>query len=137
MAINLKKTPKKDIKSIKGLRLGVASAGIKDDTTDLLVISLPDNSSVAGVFTQNQFCAAPVILSKDHLAHEDNIRALVINSGCANAGMGQQGMDDAKTVCKSLAKHLDINERQVLPFQLDSLCQNYQLKKLLKQYQML
>jgi glutamate N-acetyltransferase/amino-acid N-acetyltransferase len=116
MAINLKKTTKKDIASIKGLRLGVASAGIKDDATDLLVIALPDNSNVAGLFTQNQFCAAPVIVSKDHLAHEDNIRALVINSGCANAGMGQQGMDDAKTVCKSLAKHLDINERQVLPF---------------------
>ena len=55
MAINLKKTTKKDIASIKGLRLGVASAGIKDDTTDLLVIALPDNSNVAGLFTQNQF----------------------------------------------------------------------------------
>ena len=68
MAINLKKTTKKDIAIIKGLRLGVASAGIKDDATDLLVISLPDNSSVAGLFTQNQFCAAPVIVSKDHLS---------------------------------------------------------------------
>ena len=68
MAINLKKTTKKDIASIKGLRLCVASAGIKDDATDLLVIALPDNSNVAGLFTQNQFCAAPVILSKDHLA---------------------------------------------------------------------
>jgi len=116
MAINLKKTIEKDINNIKGLRLGVANAGIKDGTSDLLVISLPVNSSVAGVFTQNQFCAAPVLLSQDHLAKEDNIRALIINSGCANAGMGQQGMDDAKTVCKSLAKHLDINEKQVLPF---------------------
>mgnify|MGYP003683789673 CR=1 FL=1 len=93
MAINLKKILKKDIAGIKELRLGIASAGIKDDATDLLVIALPDNSSVAGVFTQNQFCAAPVIVSKDNLAQEDNIRALVINSGCANAGMGQQGMD--------------------------------------------
>ena len=116
MAINLKKTTKKDINNIKGLRLGVANAGIKDSASDLLVISLPVNSSVAGVFTQNQFCAAPVLISQNHLAKEDNIRALIINSGCANAGMGQQGMDDAKTVCKSLAKHLDINEKQVLPF---------------------
>ena len=116
MAINLKKTVEKDINNIKGLRLGVANAGIKDGTSDLLVISLPVNSSIAGVFTQNQFCAAPVLISQDHLAKEDNIRALIINSGCANAGMGQQGMDDAKTVCKSLAKHLDINEKQVLPF---------------------
>ena len=132
MAINLKKTTKKDIASIKGIRLGVTSAGIKDDATDLLVIALPDNSSVAGVFTQNQFCAAPVILSKDHLAHEDNIRALVINSGCANAGMGQQGMDDAKTVCKSLAKHLDINERQVLPFSTGLIMSKLPVEKIIK-----
>jgi len=132
MAINLKKTPKKDITNIKGLRLGIASAGIKDDATDLLVIALPDNSNVAGLFTQNQFCAAPVIVSKDHLAHEDNIRALVINSGCANAGMGQQGMDDAKTVCKSLAKHLDINERQVLPFSTGLIMSKLPVEKIVK-----
>jgi len=132
MAINLKKTTKKDIASIKGIRLGVTSAGIKDDATDLLVIVLPDNSNVAGLFTQNQFCAAPVILSKDHLAHEDNIRALVINSGCANAGMGQQGTDDAKTVCKSLAKHLDINERQVLPFSTGLIMSKLPVEKIIK-----
>ena len=132
MAINLKKTTKKDIASIKGIRLGVTSAGIKDDATDLLVIVLPDNSNVTGLFTQNQFCAAPVILSKDHLAHEDNIRALVINSGCANAGMGQQGMDDAKTVCKSLAKHLDINERQVLPFSTGLIMSKLPVEKIIK-----
>jgi glutamate N-acetyltransferase/amino-acid N-acetyltransferase len=132
MAINLKKTTKKDIASIKGLRLGVTSAGIKDDATDLLVIALPDNSNVAGLFTQNQFCAAPVILSKDHLAQEDNIKALVINSGCANAGMGQQGMDDAKTVCKSLAKHLDINERQVLPFSTGLIMSKLPVEKIIK-----
>jgi glutamate N-acetyltransferase/amino-acid N-acetyltransferase len=132
MAINLKKTTKKDIASIKGLRLGVTSAGIKDDAADLLVIALPDNSNVAGLFTQNQFCAAPVILSKDHLAQEDNIKALVINSGCANAGMGQQGMDDAKTVCKSLAKHLDINERQVLPFSTGLIMSKLPVEKIIK-----
>ena len=132
MAINLKKTTKKDIAGIKGIRLGVTSAGIKDDATDLLVIVLPDNSNVTGLFTQNQFCAAPVILSKDHLAHEDNIRALVINSGCANAGMGQQGMDDAKTVCKSLAKHLDINERQVLPFSTGLIMSKLPVEKIIK-----
>jgi len=132
MAINLKKTTKKDIAGIKKLRLGVASAGIKDDATDLLVISLPDNSNIAGLFTQNQFCAAPVIVSKDHLAQEDNIRALVINSGCANAGMGQQGIDDAKTVCKSLAKHLDINERQVLPFSTGLIMSKLPVEKIIK-----
>ena len=132
MAINLKKTTKKDINNIKGLRLGVANAGIKDSTADLLVISLPPNCSVAGVFTQNQFCAAPVLISQDHLAVKDDIRALIINSGCANAGMGQQGIDDAKEVCKSLAKHLDINEKQVLPFSTGLIMSKLPVEKITK-----
>ena len=132
MAINLKKTTKKDIKNIKGLRLGVANAGIKDSASDLLVISLPPNCSVAGVFTQNQFCAAPVLISQDNLAVKDDIRALIINSGCANAGMGQQGIDDAKEVCKSLAKHLDINEKQVLPFSTGLIMSKLPVEKITK-----
>jgi len=65
MAINLKKNTKENINVIKGLKLGVANAGIKSmNSSDLLVISIPENSSVAGVFTQNQFCAAPVIVAK-------------------------------------------------------------------------
>jgi len=132
MAINLKKTTKKDIKNIKGLRLGVANAGIKDSASDLLVISLPPKCSVAGVFTQNQFCAAPVLISQDNLASKDDIRALIINSGCANAGMGQQGIDDAKEVCKSLAKHLDINEKQVLPFSTGLIMSKLPVEKITK-----
>ena len=132
MAINLKKTTKKDIKNIKGLRLGVANAGIKDSASDLLVISLPPNCSVAGVFTQNQFCAAPVLIAQDNLAVKDDIRALIINSGCANAGMGQQGIDDAKEVCKSLAKHLDINEKQVLPFSTGLIMSKLPVEKITK-----
>ena len=132
MAINLKKTTKKDINNIKGLRLGVANAGIKDSASDLLVISLPPNCSVAGVFTQNQFCAAPVLISQDNLAVKDDIRALIINSGCANAGMGQQGIDDAKEVCKSLAKHLDINEKQVLPFSTGLIMSKLPVEKITK-----
>ncbi|MDA7834533.1 bifunctional glutamate N-acetyltransferase/amino-acid acetyltransferase ArgJ [Methylophilaceae bacterium] len=132
MAINLKETTKKDIKNIKGLRLGVANAGIKDSASDLLVISLPPNCSVAGVFTQNQFCAAPVLISQDNLAVKDDIRALIINSGCANAGMGQQGIDDAKEVCKSLAKHLDINEKQVLPFSTGLIMSKLPVEKITK-----
>ena len=126
MAINLKKTTKKDIASIKGIRLGVASAGIKDDATDLLVILLPDNSNVAGLFTQNQFCAAPVTVSRDHLAQEGNIRALVINSGCANAGMGQQGMDDAITRAKAYidagADGIMIHSRKKNPDEILEFC---------------
>ena len=132
MAINLKKTTKKDINNIKGLRLGVANAGIKDSASDLLVISLPVNCSVAGVFTQNQFCAAPVVISQDHLAQKDDIRALIINSGCANAGMGQQGINDAKTVCKSLAKQLNINEKQVLPFSTGLIMSKLPVEKIIK-----
>lgn len=117
MAINLKKNTKENINVIKGLKLGVANAGIKSmNSSDLLVISIPENSSVAGVFTQNQFCAAPVIVAKENLKKGNEIRALIVNSGCANAGMGKQGIDDTNSVCKSLAKHLGVEQKQILPF---------------------
>ena len=133
MAINLTKIEKKDLNNIKGLRLGVTNAGIKDNTsTDLLVISLPDHCSVAGVFTQNQFCAAPVLIAREHLELEGNIRALIINSGCANAGMGQQGIDDANDVCKSIAKNLGIDHTQVLPFSTGLIMSKLPVEKITK-----
>jgi len=117
MSTNLKKTTKEKIDIIKHLKMGVVNAGIKENNLpDLLVISIPENSNVVGVFTQNQFCAAPVLIAKKHLEQGHQIRALIINSGCANAGMGQQGIDDANLVCETLASHLGINKKQVLPF---------------------
>ncbi len=101
---------------ISGVSLGVASAGIKKvGRQDLLVIAVAEGASVSGVFTQNAFCAAPVILSRKHLASGD-IRYLLINSGNANACTGERGLQDALATCSSLAKLGDVEARQVLPF---------------------
>lgn len=102
---------------VEGLQLGYAQAGIKvSDRKDLLVIKLTENTCVAGVFTQSKFCAAPVIVSKMHLAAQSGIRALVVNTGYANAGTGEQGMVHAQQTAEQLAALLDILPNQVLPF---------------------
>jgi glutamate N-acetyltransferase/amino-acid N-acetyltransferase len=116
MAVNLKAPNPTDLLPVPGVRLGVAQAGIrKADRYDLTVIELPPGSRVAGVFTQNRFCAAPVTVCRKHLQGGD-IRALVINTGNANAGTGEQGLKDARATCEALAEILGIDPRQVLPF---------------------
>jgi len=90
-------------------------AGVKKPgRKDLLVMRLAPGTAVAGVFTQNRFCAAPVVLARKHLKNE--ITALVINTGNANAGTGEDGMKRALHVCEALAGHLGCDARQVLPF---------------------
>ena len=102
---------------VKGVQLGFAKAHVrKPDRKDVLVITLPAGSSVAGVFTQNRFCAAPVILCKTHLAETAGIRALLVNTGCANAGTGEDGLKRAKQSCDALSALLNIAPNQVLPF---------------------
>ncbi len=102
---------------VAGVRLGVAEAGIrKADRRDLTLLSLDAGSTVAGVFTQNRFCAAPVHVCRAHLAAGNDIRALVINTGIANAGTGEPGMAVAKATCEAVAGLLTIEPRQVLPF---------------------
>jgi glutamate N-acetyltransferase/amino-acid N-acetyltransferase len=97
--------------------LGIAEAGIKRaDRKDLLVIQLDEGATIAGVFTTNRFCAAPVIVAREHLASGKAIRALVVNTGNANAGTGEQGMAAARTTCGALAKLLGCAPEQVLPF---------------------
>ena len=116
MAVNLKTPNPADLLPVAGVRLGVAQAGIrKANRHDLTVIELAPDSRVAGVFTQNRFCAAPVTVCREHLAN-GNIRAMVINTGNANAGTGEQGLNDARTTCEALAQTLAIAARQVLPF---------------------
>ena len=86
---------------------------------DLLVIVLDDGATVAGVFTQNDFCAAPVTVAREHLSalnSNGSIRALVINTGCANAGTGERGIEDARTTCAETARLLGCATEQVLPF---------------------
>ncbi len=100
--------------------MGTAEAGIKKaNRKDLLVMTLVPGSQVAGVFTLNRFCAAPVQVCKEHLALDSakgEIRALVVNTGNANAGTGERGMKDALSTCAELAKELKLNPEQILPF---------------------
>lgn len=102
---------------VNGVNLGFAQAHVrKPNRKDLLVMTLAEGSHVAGVFTQNSFCAAPVILCKDYLARQSQIRALLVNTGCANAGTGEDGLNRAKLTCAALAELLHIQSNQVLPF---------------------
>jgi len=100
---------------VSGITLGTANAGIKQTVRDdILVIQMAEHSTCAAVFTQNAFCAAPVHMAKANLPHSP--RWLLINSGNANAGTGEQGMQDALATCADLAEVVDGAATQVLPF---------------------
>jgi glutamate N-acetyltransferase/amino-acid N-acetyltransferase len=120
MPVNLKPPDPAALLPVKGVSLGVTEAGIrKADRKDLLVMRLADGARVAGVFTQNRFCAAPVVVARQHLSMVDpdaSIRALVVNTGNANAGTGKEGVAAARRVCGELAKLLGCASSQVLPF---------------------
>jgi glutamate N-acetyltransferase/amino-acid N-acetyltransferase len=117
MPVNLSAPVAGSLLPVAGVSLGIAEAGIKrPNRKDLLVIKLDDGATVAGVFTTNRFCAAPVTLAKDHLAAGKGIRALLVNTGNANAGTGEQGMEAARTTCVELAKLLGCAVEQVLPY---------------------
>ena len=117
MPVNLSAPQAQSLLPVKGVQLGFAEANIrKQNRKDVLVMQLSAGSKVAGVFTKNQFCAAPVTLCKQHLATGNEIRALVVNTGNANAGTGESGMQHAAQTCEALAGLLGINATQVLPF---------------------
>jgi glutamate N-acetyltransferase / amino-acid N-acetyltransferase len=117
MPVNLSAPVAAQLLPVAGVSLGTAEAGIKRvDRKDLLVIKLDEGATVAGVFTSNRFCAAPVIVAREHLATGKGIRALVVNTGNANAGTGGQGMAAARTTCAELAKLLGCAAEQVLPY---------------------
>ena len=116
MAVNLSAPRAADLLPVPGVRIGVAEAGIrKANRKDLTVFLLDAGASVAGVFTRNRFCAAPVQVCREHLARGD-IRALVINTGNANAGTGEEGLARARRTCAALARELKLAPGQVLPF---------------------
>ena len=120
MPVNLKAPDPKGLLPVKGVSLGVTEAGIrKAGRKDLLVMKLESGARVAGVFTQNRFCAAPVTVARQHLSMLDpeaSIRALVVNTGCANAGTGREGIAAARQTCNELARLLECSAAQVLPF---------------------
>jgi len=102
---------------VNGITLGFAEANVrKANRKDVLVMQLAEGAHVSGVFTQNKFCAAPVIVCKQHLAAPSDIRALLVNTGNANAGTGEPGLQHAKQSCDALAGLLNLSSEQVLPF---------------------
>lgn len=102
---------------VPGVKLGYAEAHVrKPNRKDVLVVTLPAGSRVSGVFTQNRFCAAPVLLCKEFLGQKAGVRALLVNTGCANAGTGGVGLQLAQQTCDALAGLLNIQSNQVLPF---------------------
>lgn len=116
MPVNLAAPDPASLLPVAGVRLGIASAGIKKPgRRDLTLIELTAGAHVAGVFTQNRFCAAPVTVCKQHLAQGD-IRALLINTGNANAGTGAEGLARARRTCEAVAALLGVKAENVLPF---------------------
>jgi glutamate N-acetyltransferase / amino-acid N-acetyltransferase len=129
MAVNLVEPD--SLLSVKGIRLSSIVAGIKkNQTDDLVLIEIAENSQSAAVFTQNKFCAAPVMVAKKHL-QTCTPRYLLINSGNANAGTGEQGMHDALQSCELLAKQVGCSANEVLPFSTGVIGENLPLDKII------
>lgn len=132
MPVKLSAPAAETLLPVKGVQLGFAQAHIrKPNRKDVLVITVPEGSSVSGVFTLNRFCAAPVTVCKEHLQLNKGIRALLVNTGCANAGTGQQGMDDARASCIGVAQALNISPEQVLPFSTGVILETLPMERLL------
>jgi glutamate N-acetyltransferase/amino-acid N-acetyltransferase len=130
MTVNLQAPHPANILAVPGVRLGIAEAGVrKVGRKDLTVILLDEGAAVAGVFTQNRYCAAPVQVCRDHLsqvsaAPDTHIRALVINTGNANAGTGAKGLADARATADALAALLKLKPQQVVPFSTGVIMEN-------------
>ena len=116
MAVNLEPPRPEQLLTIAGVRLGIARAGIrKPNRKDLLLVVLDEDTRVAGVFTRNRFAAAPVQVCREHLAAKEAIRAIVVNTGVANAGTGEAGLLAARETCAAVGRKLGIGAGQVLP----------------------
>ena len=117
MPVNLQAPDPKNLFPVPGVALGITMAGVrKANRRDLTVVSIAEGSVVAGVFTANRFCAAPVQLCREHLAGPASPRAILVNTGNANAGTGADGLARARATCEALARQLGIAAQQVLPF---------------------
>ena len=130
MAVNLPLPDPAALLSINGLRIGVAQAGMrKPGRDDLMLMALDAGSHVAGVFTRNRFCAAPVQVCKQHLA-SGSVRALLVNTGNANAGTGKEGLRRARASCDAAAALLGIKSTQVLPFSTGVIMEQLPIERL-------
>jgi len=137
MTVNLQAPNPDHVLAVPGVRLGIAQAGVrKVGRKDLTVILLDEGSAVSGVFTQNRYCAAPVQVCRDHLKQvnasqaDTHIRALVINTGNANAGTGAKGLADARATTEALASLLKLQAQQVLPFSTGVIMENLPVERI-------
>lgn len=131
MPVNLPLPVADQLLPVAGVRLGTAEAGIrKQDRRDLTLIELAPGSRVAGVFTQNAYCAAPVRVCRQHLARSGGMRALVINTGIANAGTGAQGVENALASCRAVAGLLGVPVEAVLPFSTGVILEHLPVERL-------
>jgi len=132
MPVNYQTPAPESLFPVAGVRLGVAEAGIrKADRRDLTLLALDAGCTVAGVFTQNRFCAAPVQLCRRHLDAGHEIRALVINTGIANAGTGEPGVQVASQTCSGVGTVLGVEAAQVLPFSTGVILEPLPVERLL------
>jgi glutamate N-acetyltransferase/amino-acid N-acetyltransferase len=117
MPVNLSAPDPAALHAVPGVRIGVTEAGVrKANRKDLTVVLIDEGAAVGGVFTQNRFCAAPVQVCREHLAKSAGIRAMVINTGNANAGTGEDGLARCRATCVALARQLNLAPEQILPF---------------------
>jgi glutamate N-acetyltransferase/amino-acid N-acetyltransferase len=117
MPVNYTPPTPEQLLPVAGVALGTAAAGIKNwSRDDLVLVSMAAGTRAAGVFTRNRFCAAPVIVCREHLGRATEIRALVINAGNANAGTGARGLADARATCATAAEAVGCAVHEVLPF---------------------
>jgi len=118
---------------VKGISIGVVECGIKyENRKDLVIFRLEEHSTIAGVFTKNAFCAAPVVVSQQHLASEVASRYLIINTGNANAGTGEQGYSDALATCDYLAELESVDPKSILPFSTGVIGENLPMDRVLE-----
>ncbi len=133
MPVNLEAPRRDALLPVPGVDIGTARAAIRrPDRRDVLVLRLAEGAKVAGVFTNNRFCAAPVVVCREHLAKSGGaVRALVVNTGCANAGTGGQGLEDARASCAALARRLGVGDDAVLPFSTGVILEHLPMQRLL------
>jgi glutamate N-acetyltransferase/amino-acid N-acetyltransferase len=137
MAINLLPPNPEEIYPVPGIVLGTAEAGIrKKNRKDVLLVELAAGSKVAGVFTSNRFAAAPVQVCRAHLKTTPYMRAIVVNTGCANAGTGAQGLADAEATCRKAADIVGCSPDQVLPFSTGVIMEQLPMPRLLNGVQL-
>jgi len=133
MPVNYRPAAPEELLPVPGVSLGTAAAGIKNwSRDDLLLVRLAPGARAAGVFTQNRFCAAPVIVCREHLARGGPIGALVVNAGNANAGTGDRGIADARATCAAAAELVGCKPEAVLPFSTGVIMEPLPLDKILR-----